>query len=153
MWACSACQTSFTTKLQFKNHLYYAHVPKEEWRYKCKALQRCEETFIYAKNLKVHIHDEHPNVYKLTNFEKNWSDKYTNNKIPQMFKLQCVTCKLMFNSQKLLDTHKLGHIKYNDRKYECKFCYKKFYKQIFLDYHLNIHNNIKPFKCDTNLKN
>ena len=55
---------------------------------------------------------------------------------------QCTYCKLKFDNDYELKTHKLIHLK-------CKTCNKSFKKASYLAKHEKIHTGDKPFKCDT----
>ena len=89
-------------------------------RFKC---QKCENTYLTARILKVHKKIAH---------EKK--------------RFKCEYCKKLFSRKDILEIHERIHT--NEKPFDCNYCQAKFRSKPNLVCHERVHTNERPYECE-----
>lgn len=119
--SCIVC--TFKTK---KRKLLMRHIQRMHFEKKHQC-NKCTKEYRYQSELKKHVIDVH--------------EKIT---------LQCDECDKLYTNKYHLNAHKISHHgKYTPHKCPETGCDRKFTRPDYLKDHINTHNNLKPYTCNT----
>jgi len=117
---CSACEDSFSLKIQLDEHSLRAH----NIGFMC---EQCSKIFPKKRSLEMHVAQAHTLPYGTA---KN---------------IACDICDKRFAHQRFLKAHVMSTHK--EKNHHCQYCGKAFSALEFLKRHERIHINGKQFKC------
>jgi len=117
---CELCASFFPTKSKLKHHIKFTHDENAK-KYKCKD---CGKKFDAKKGYEKHVTLHQPPT------------------------IPCEQCGKLFHNDVYLKRHIASqHTSYADMPYKCQQCEKGFSAPAPLEFHMNMHLNLKPFRC------
>lgn len=116
-FACKQCDKSFRRADHLKKH------EVQHLKIKPHKCEQCEKTFSRIEHLRCHISSRHTNI--ATAFE-------------------CIECKLVCETTKLLKLHQKSHFKH---EIVCKICNIQFSAKSELTEHSKMHYDERPYLC------
>ncbi|XP_053668074.1 zinc finger protein 431-like [Anopheles marshallii] len=148
------CDRSFSSSGNRQKHISRMHT--HEKKYRCT---KCNESFIYARQLQLHRerkHAEFRGTFKGVTIcakckesfdtEKSFQEHTKILNCLEFRAYECVFCAKRFKQATHLRNHLLTHNQ-DIRAYGCEFCSKRFTLAGDLKVHRRIHTKEKPFRC------
>lgn len=152
---CPICDTLFSRKYNMETHMT-GHIEDNVCKICCSSF--ITETGL-NKHLTKHSHEELQRVNTLTAYvhcsyctdrEVSFVSKLALHRHEQSSHIgietfSCTTCRKMFKSKAILDTH--VRQKHSTVKWSCEICFNEFATESSLKGHYRIHSNDRPFPC------
>lgn len=146
---CPVCDRAYVNFKTLNTH-YYTH---KEGSYAC---HHCPKTFNTPVKRTYHektVHLAGRNRNKCPHCNETFADYYqriehmVENHGAEPLTLKCNMCEATFKTQRSLTVH-VRNLHLMERKYKCKYCGKKFFRNDCLKEHLSIHSGKKEYQCD-----
>lgn len=149
-YSCAKCGIAYKRQVNLRRHNRKHHPdPNEEIDDTPRTCTHCNFQCNFATQLRLHMLKEHKSyTCTLCNTSFNKYQPYYNHKFkhyPNKKKFQCKYCHKRFINATLLDVHMVVHT--GKKNFQCDICKKKFSQRPHLQSHLLIHTGEKPHKC------
>ena len=155
---CTECGKVFPAGRKYQNHMKMAHeelTPKKEKEQPDSFFcELCAKVFTKKTGLDYHIRYVHGDQKKFHSCKicgKKSQTKKTHRDHEALHlppTIPCDKCGKMCHTKELLRRHIVSnHTAHEDMPCKCDHCGKGFSSAILLEYHMNVHLGLKPFKC------
>ncbi|XP_072399487.1 uncharacterized protein [Diabrotica undecimpunctata] len=149
---CPICMTSYANIAHYQQHVTKKHKPKDHYCDLCN--YNCSDDYqLSVHNSKTHSQD--PELYECvickkfqTKISRTLYEHITNEHLKE--EIYCKECDKTFSSKTWFETHKIFHVKINERDtYKCRRCDSTFTTNFYLMEHMQeSHTKYKCAQCD-----
>jgi len=147
---CEECSKVFKTKHDLRHHMKKIHSSEPFFKYPCI---HCKQGAQTEEGLNNHVEKNHKGKQHMCSvcsamFHDNQARSLHERRMHSEKTLSCDQCDKKFSLPHILTSHiKNIHIKKRDKI--CPICGEDFFDLVTYKCHVNRHNDIRPFACET----